>query len=106
MKLAEFSRFCVCFIEIFRIFKGPEKPQWGVANYVYTFSHIQMFNIPKTFNYDMEYSIGTFRSEDEDNYEFEFSVVNMRIRFGGRHFSKCACSEQKTRTRSRPSPPI
>ena len=37
--------------------------------------------------------IGTFRSEGEDDYEYEFSVLNMRIRFGGRHFSKCACSE-------------
>ena len=50
--------------------------------------------------------IVTFRSEDEDDYEYVFSVLNMRIRFGGRHFSKCACSEQKTRTRSRPRPPI
>ena len=50
--------------------------------------------------------LGTFRSEDEDDYEYEFSVLSTRIRFGGRHFSKYACSEQKTRTGSRPSPPI
>ena len=50
--------------------------------------------------------LGTFRSEDEDDYEYEFSVLSMRTRFGGRHFSKCARSEQKTRTRSRPRPPI
>ena len=50
--------------------------------------------------------LGTFRSEGEDDYEYEFSVLSMRITFGGRHFSKCACSEQKTRTRSRPRPPI
>ena len=50
--------------------------------------------------------IGTFRSEDEDDCEYEFSVLNMRIRFGGRHFSKCACSGVKTRTRSRPRPSI
>ena len=50
--------------------------------------------------------LGTFRSEDEDNCEYEFSILSMRIRFGGRHFSKCACSEQETRTRSRPRPPI
>ena len=48
----------------------------------------------------------TFRSEDEDDYEYEFSVLSMRIRFGGRHFPKCACSEQKTRTRSHPRPSI
>ena len=48
--------------------------------------------------------IGTFILEDENDYEF--SVLSTRIRFGGRHFSKCACSEQKTRTRSRPHPPI
>ena len=29
--------------------------------------------------------IGTFRSEDEDDYEYEFSILSMRIRFGGRH---------------------
>ena len=51
-------------------------------------------------------TIGTFRSEDEDDYEYEFSVLSMRIRFGGRHFSKCASSEKKTRTGSRPRPPI
>ena len=31
------------------------------------------------------------RSEDEER----FSVLSMRIRFGGPHFSKCACSERK-----------
>ena len=46
--------------------------------------------------------VATFRSGDEDDYEYEFSVLSMGIRFGGRHFSKCACSEQKTRTRPRP----
>ena len=44
--------------------------------------------------------IGTFRSEGEDDYEYEFSVLSMRIRFEARQFSKCACSEQKTGTRS------
>ena len=29
------------------------------------------------------------------------SVLSMRFRFGGRKFSKCACSELKTRTCSR-----
>ena len=51
-------------------------------------------------------SLGTFRSEDEGDYEYEFSVLSMCIRLGARHFSKCACPEQKTRTRSRPRPPI
>ena len=51
--------------------------------------------------------LGTFRLEDEDDYEYgQFSVLSMGIRFEGRHFSKCACSEQKTRTRSGPRPPI
>ena len=47
-------------------------------------------------------TIGTFRSE----YEYEFSVLSTRISFRGRHFSKCACSERKTRTRSRTRTPI
>ena len=50
--------------------------------------------------------LGTFRSEHDDDNEYEFSVLSLRIRFGGQHFSKCACSEQKTRTRSRPRPSI
>ena len=50
--------------------------------------------------------LGTLRLEDEDDYEYKFSVLSTRIRFGGQHFSKCACSEQKTCTRSRPRPPI
>ena len=40
-------------------------------------------------------TLGTLRSENEDYYEYEFSILSMRIRFGGRHFSKCACSERK-----------
>ena len=51
-------------------------------------------------------ALSFFRSEDEDDYEYKFSVLSMRIKFGGRHFSKCACSEQKIRTHSRPRPPI
>ena len=39
-------------------------------------------------------------------YEYEFSVLTTRFRFGGRNFSKCACSELKTRTRSRHRTPI
>ena len=35
--------------------------------------------------------LGTIRTQDE----YEFSVLSMRITFGGRHFSKCACSERK-----------
>ena len=60
----------------------------------------------KTKNPFSGLSFGTFRSEDEGDYEYEFSVLSMRIRFESRHFSKCACSEQKTRTLSRPRPPI
>ena len=46
--------------------------------------------------------IATFKLQ----YEFEFPVLSTRFRFGGRNFSKCACSELKTRTRSRPRTPI
>ena len=49
---------------------------------------------------------GNFRSEYEYDYGYEFSVVSTRIGFRGRHFSKCACSERKTRTRSRTRTPI
>ena len=60
--------------------------------------------IPKGEHLGLLEIIGTFRSEDE--YEYEFSMLSMRIRFGGRHFSKCVCSEQKTRNHSHPRPPI
>ena len=50
--------------------------------------------------------IATFRLECEDDYEYEFSVLSTRFRFGGREISKCACSELETRTRSRPRTPI
>ena len=40
-------------------------------------------------------SLARFRSEAEDDYEYEFSVMSMRIRFGGRHLLKCARSERK-----------
>ena len=51
-------------------------------------------------------SLATFRSEYEYDYEYEFSVLSTRCRFKGRNFSKCACSELKTRTPSRPRTPI
>ena len=51
-------------------------------------------------------TLATFRLQYEDDYEYEFSVLSTRFRFGGRKFSKCACSELKTRTRSRPRTPI
>ena len=47
-----------------------------------------------------------FRLQYEDDYEYEFFVLSTRFRFGERKFSKCACSEFKTRTRSRPRTPI
>ena len=50
--------------------------------------------------------IATFRLQYEDDYEYEFSVLSTRFRFGGPKLSKCACSELKTRTRSRPRTPI
>ena len=46
--------------------------------------------------------IATLRLQYKDDYEYEFSVLSMRFRFEGRKFSKCACSELKTCTRSRP----
>ena len=50
--------------------------------------------------------IATFRLQYKDDYEYEFSVLSTRFRFGGLKFSKCACSELKTRTSSRPRTPI
>ena len=46
--------------------------------------------------------LATFRLQYEDDYQYEFSVLSTRFRFGGRRLLKCACSELKTRTRSRP----
>ena len=51
-------------------------------------------------------TLGTFRLEDEDCYKLKFSVLSMRTRFGGQHFSKCASSERKTPTGSCPCSPI
>ena len=50
--------------------------------------------------------IVTFRLQYEDDYEYEFSVLSTRFRFGGRKFSKCVCSELKTLTHSHPRTPI
>ena len=50
--------------------------------------------------------LATFRLQYEDDYEYEFSVLSTRFRFGWRKLSKSACSELKTRTRSRPRTPI
>ena len=50
--------------------------------------------------------IGTFRSEDEDDYENEFSVLSTRTSKNVALQTLCACSVRKTRARSRPRPPI
>ena len=60
----------------------------------------------QTFQASYRSTVATFRLEYEDDYKYEFSVLSMRFRFGGRKFSKCACSELETRTRSRPRTPI
>ena len=50
----------------------------------------------------VSYTLATFRLQLDDDYENEFSVLSTRLRFGWQKFSKCACSELKTRTRSGP----
>ena len=59
--------------------------------------------VPETYHvpYCATHAQTFFASE----YEYEFSVLSMRIGFAGRHFSNCACSERKTRTLSPPRPP-
>ena len=42
---------------------------------------------PTQFSSSENTIIGTFRSEDEDDYEYEFSVLSMRVRFAGRRHS-------------------
>ena len=50
--------------------------------------------------------IATVRLEYEDDYEYQFSVLSTRCTFVGRQFLKCACSELKTCTCSRPRTPF
>ena len=42
---------------------------------------------------NLETLIATFRLEYEDDYEYEFTVLNTRFRLPSRIFSNCACSE-------------
>ena len=51
-------------------------------------------------------TLGTFRSEDEDDYEYEFPVLSTRTSKNVGLQTLCACSVWKTRTRSGPRPPI
>ena len=48
---------------------------------------------------------GTVRSEDEDDYEYEVSVLSTHTKHVGLQ-TLCACSVWKTRTGTRPRPPI
>ena len=50
--------------------------------------------------------LGTFRSEDEDDYEYEFSVLSTRTSKNVGLETLCACSVRTTRARSRPRLPI
>ena len=72
---------------------------------VYVFVQVRFYSITLTwynckptprFSLIPSPSLRTFMSKDEDDYEYRFSVLNMSIRFGVRHLSKCACSERKT----------
>ena len=69
----------------------------GVVSYL----HQRSRNIPNRLAGSL-IVLATFRLQYEDDCEYEFSVLSTRFRFGGRKFSKCACSELKTRSRSRP----
>lgn len=51
-------------------------------------------------------ALETFRWEDEDDYEYKFSVVSMRTSKNVSLQTLYACSVRKTRTSSRPRPPI
>ena len=55
-------------------------------------------HLAQSVNVDLLMLIATFRLQYEDDYEYDFSVLSTRFRFGGRKLSKCACSEFKTRT--------
>ena len=55
--------------------------------------------------FDFFWDLGTFRSEDKDDYEYEFSVLSTRTSKNVGLQTLCACSVRKTRTRSRPRPP-
>ena len=66
----------------------------------------QQVKITKQFIWVADEAVATLRLQYDDDYEYEFAVLSTRFRFGGRKFSKCACSELKTRSRSRPRTPI
>ena len=50
--------------------------------------------------------LGTFRSEDKEDYENKFSVLSMRTSKNVGLQTLCACSVRKTRTGSRSRPAI
>ena len=61
-----------------------------------TFFEVRMLRTENSYSKSrslLMLTLGTLRSENEDDYEYEFSILSMRIRFGGQHFSKCACSD-------------
>ena len=45
--------------------------------------------------------LGTFRLEDEDDYEYQFSVLSTRTSKNVGLQTLCACSVRKTRSRPR-----
>ena len=52
----------------------------------------------------LEGTLETFRSEDKDDYEYEFPVLSMRTSKNVGLQTLSTCSVRKTRTRSRPRP--
>ena len=50
--------------------------------------------------------LATFRLENDDDYEYKFSVLSTRSLKNVGLQTMCACLVWKTRTRSRPRPPI
>lgn len=64
------------------------------------------YKLNKPINKHALRSLGTFRSEDEDDYECEFSVLSMRTSKNVGLKTLCPCSVWKTHALSRPCPPI
>ena len=76
---------------------------WSILHYFHLWKYLLM--LVKYLGLHGNTS-ATFRLQYEDDYEYNFSVLSMRCRFGGQKILKCACSELKTRTRSRSRTPI
>ena len=86
--------------------RSPKNPGINMKSQKQTFQIIRTYGWDKMNIVKLSQILGTFRSENECNFEYEFSVLSTRTSKNVGLQTLCACSVRKTCTRRRRLPAI